>query len=145
MSSITGPGRKSLSPRRYSDRTGTRSAAAMRGGEGLVQIVMHHIKAEIAGPRDTARAFHIGAVAVDEAAALVHQPHDLADVLSNRPSVFGLVIMMPATVSSQAMRTASRSILPRASEGSSSAVKPAMVVEAGLVPWRSRDEDARTI
>ena len=43
--------------------------------------------------------------------------------------------MMPATVSSQAASTASRSTLPRASLGSSTAMKPAIVAEAGLVPW----------
>ena len=57
----------------------------MRGGEGLVQIVVHHVEAEIAGSRDAGQRVHVGAVAIDETAALVHQPHDLADVLLEQP------------------------------------------------------------
>ena len=53
----------------------------MRRGEGLVQIIMHHVEAEIAGTRDAGERVHVGAVAVDEPAASVHQPDDLFDVL----------------------------------------------------------------
>ena len=48
--------------------------------------------------------------------------------------VFGLVSIRPATDSSQAAVSASRSTLPLLSEGTSSTVRPAIVVEAGLVP-----------
>ncbi len=54
---------------------------------------------------------------------------------SKRPTVFGFVIMMPATVSSRAAASALRSILPSRPEGIVLVTKPAIVQEAGLVPW----------
>ena len=78
---ISGPGRKSSS--RADTPTGPEPgpAAAVRGREGLVQIVVHHVEAEIARPRDAGERIQVGAVAVDEAAAVVHEPHHLSDVL----------------------------------------------------------------
>jgi len=49
--------------------------------------------------------------------------------------VLGTVIIMPATVSSQAARSAARSTSPFSSEGNSTTSSPAMETVAGLVPW----------
>jgi hypothetical protein len=57
---------------------------------------------------------------------------------SNSPSVLGLVIIRPAICgprSATTWRSAARSMLPRASDGSSITSSPAMVTVAGLVPW----------
>ena len=54
---------------------------------------------------------------------------------SQRPSVFGLVIIRPAVSGPTAARSASRSQLPRASEGMVTTSKPAITAVAGLVPW----------
>ena len=77
-------------PRRDPDRPRARSAAAMGRGEGLVQIVVHHVEAEIARPRDAGKRVHIGAVAVDEPAAVMHQAHDLLDVLLEQAERVGI-------------------------------------------------------
>ena len=53
---------------------------------------------------------------------------------SNRPSVFGLVSIMPRTVSSHAALSAARSTLPRASDGICTICSPIMPAEAGFVP-----------
>jgi len=53
---------------------------------------------------------------------------------SNMPSVLGLVIINPTTVSSQAALSDFRSTFPRSSEGISSTSNPLIVVLAGLVP-----------
>jgi len=55
-------------------------------------------------------------------------------LLSNNPSVFGLVIIMPATSSSSTAATASGEITPRSFDLISTVVKPIEVTEAGLVP-----------
>ena len=54
--------------------------------------------------------------------------------MSKTPSVLGTVIIIPATVSSQAARSASRLTSPFSSDGSSTTCKPAIETVAGLVP-----------
>ena len=75
---IPGPGiLQPLQPRRRQERlqmllhrhrTAARAAAAMRRGERLVQIDVHHVDAEIARPRDAHQRIHIRAVHVDHGA-----------------------------------------------------------------------------
>jgi hypothetical protein len=72
---------KILEPCGYADRSRAGSAAAMGRREGLVQIVMHDVEAEIAGTHDADNGVHVGAVSVDQPAASVHKLHDLPDML----------------------------------------------------------------
>ena len=51
---------------------------------------MHHVEAEIARPRNAGQRIHIGAVAVDQPAAIVDQAHDLADVLLEQAERIGI-------------------------------------------------------
>ena len=52
-------------------RPGARAAAAMRGREGLVEVDVHRVDAEVAGPDPADDGVEIGAVAIDQAARLV--------------------------------------------------------------------------
>ena len=45
-----------------------------------MRIVVHHVGAEIAGPRDAEDGVHVGAVQIDQAALLVDQVGDLRDL-----------------------------------------------------------------
>ena len=56
-------------------------------------------------------------------------------LVSNSPRVLGCVSMKAARPSPAAACSASRSVLPDASEGSSTSLKPAIAADAGLVPW----------
>ena len=62
-------------------RTGARTAAAVRRREGLVQIEVHHVDAEIAGPRDADQRVHIGAVHVEHGALVVQDLGHAHDVV----------------------------------------------------------------
>ena len=62
----------------HGHRTRARTAAAVRRGEGLVQVQVHHVDAEIAGPRDADQRVHVGAVHVDQRALRVQDLGDLA-------------------------------------------------------------------
>ena len=53
---------------------------------------------------------------------------------SNRPSVFGLVSMSPATSSSTSFSSWPRSTSPRASDGTCTTVYPESATLAGFVP-----------
>ena len=64
-----------------SDRTGTGTAAAMRGGKCFMQVEVHDVDAEIARARDANESVHVGAVHIDEAAFVVHDAADFANVL----------------------------------------------------------------
>ena len=65
----------------HGHRTAARSAAAMRRRERLVQVQVHHIDAEIAGPRDADQRVHVGAVHVDHGALCVQNLGRVDDVL----------------------------------------------------------------
>ena len=69
----------------------------MRRREGLVQVDVHAVDAEIARPHAADDGVEVGAVAVEEGARLVHRRGDLDDLGSNRPQVLGLVSMIAAT------------------------------------------------
>ena len=63
------------------DRTDTRSAAAVRDGEGLVQVQVTDIAAEIARAGEAGQGVHVRAVDVDLAADRVNFVGDLGDGL----------------------------------------------------------------
>jgi hypothetical protein len=62
------------------DRADTRSAAAMRDAEGLVQVQVGHIAAELAGLRQAHERVEVGTVHVDLAAGRMDGVADLTDV-----------------------------------------------------------------
>ena len=53
----------------------------MRRRKGLVQVQVHHVDAEIAGPRDACQRVHVGAVHVEQRAALVQDFGNFRDAL----------------------------------------------------------------
>ena len=59
--------------------TGAGTAAAMRRGEGLVQVDVAGVKAHVAGAGNAEQRVQIGAVHVDEAADVVHELRDFGD------------------------------------------------------------------
>ena len=65
----------------HGDRTAARTAAAMRSRERLVQIDVHHVDAEIAGPRDAHQRVHVRAIHVNHGAFVVQNLGGLHDVL----------------------------------------------------------------
>ena len=52
----------------------------MRRGESLVQVQVHDIDAEVAGPRLADERVHVGAVHVEQAALSVHEFGDLVNL-----------------------------------------------------------------
>ena len=64
---------------RHRTRAGT--AAAVRRGESLVQVQVHHVHAEVAGTDFADQRVHVGAVHVEQAALGVHDFGDLVDLL----------------------------------------------------------------
>ena len=122
--------------RAHRDGAGAGTAGAVRAGERLVDVVVHHVDAEVAGPGDAEDGVHVGAVEVDQRRRVVDQLGDRRrSASSNRPSVFGLVIMNTAVRSSSLALRSSRSTRPRALLLMVTASKPAMAALAGLVPW----------
>ena len=73
-------GREGREARRQNDGAGARTAAAVRGGEGLVQINVHRVDAEIARTRQAGDRVEIGAVAIKIAAGVAYHLGDLGDV-----------------------------------------------------------------
>ena len=63
---------------------GARAAAAVRRREGLVQVQVHDVHAEIAGPRDAHQRVHVGAVHVEQRAVRVEHLGDFRDVAARR-------------------------------------------------------------
>ena len=51
---------------------------------------MHHVETEIAWSRNAGECVHVGAVAINETAARMHQPHHLSDVLLEQPERVGV-------------------------------------------------------
>ena len=75
-----GVGRNGSIRSEHGDRPGPRAAAAVRLGEGLVQVVVDDVEAHVAGPRDAHDRVQVGAVVVERGPRLVHDPRDLLDV-----------------------------------------------------------------
>ena len=71
---------------RQNHRTGARSAAAMRGGEGLVQVDVHRIDAQIPRPRLADDGVEVGAVAVEIGIGGVDGRGNLHDVPLEQPA-----------------------------------------------------------
>ncbi len=68
FSTTTGVGRNGSRIFLHGHRAGARTAAAVRRGEGLVQVQVHHVDAEVAGPRLADQRVHVGAVHVEQRA-----------------------------------------------------------------------------
>ena len=64
-----------------SDRPATRAPTAVRLRERLVQVEVHDVEAEVAGPGDAADRVQVRAVVVHQRAGLVKDPRDLLDSL----------------------------------------------------------------
>ena len=106
----------------------------MRDRERFVQVEVHHVEAEVAGADDAEQGVQVGAVAVHQAAAVVDDFDDFLDVFIEQAERVGLVSIMPTTVSSHWALSASKSTLPRASDGMTVMLMPNMPAEAGFVP-----------
>ena len=63
-----------------SNRTGTGTTTAMGGRKCFMQVEVHDVDAEIARVRNADERIHVGAVHVDEAASVVHDAADFANV-----------------------------------------------------------------
>ena len=66
--------------RRHRDRAGSRSAAAVGGGEGLVQVEVDDVEAHVARADNAEDRVQVGAVVVEEPAGVVDHLGDLDDV-----------------------------------------------------------------
>ena len=64
-----------------------------------MQVEVHHVDAEVAGPHFADQRVHVGAVHVEQRALGVQDVGDLVDLLSKTPSVLGLVSISAATSS----------------------------------------------
>ena len=64
----------------HADRAGAGAAAAVRGGEGLVQVDVHHVKAHIAGTDYAHYGVEVRTVVIEQTARLVDDLCDLFDV-----------------------------------------------------------------
>ena len=71
-------------------RPRSRTAAAVRRGKSFVQVQVHHVHAEIAGPRLADQRVHVGAVHVKQAAFGVHDVGDLVNVLLEHSQRIGI-------------------------------------------------------
>ena len=75
---------------RQHHRAGARAAAAVRGREGLVQVDVHGVDAEIAGPHAPDDGVEVGAVAIEVAARPVHRVGDVDDVVLEQAAGVGV-------------------------------------------------------
>ena len=64
---------------RHADRPHARTAAAVRDAERLVQVEVADVGADVTRAAEADLRVHVGAVHVDLAAVLVHDPADLPD------------------------------------------------------------------
>ena len=62
------------------NRPRSRTAGAVRPGERLVHVEVHHVAAEVARPRDAQNGVHVGAVDVHQPADLMDATRDLGDL-----------------------------------------------------------------
>ena len=77
----SGSGKKSAKCAATPTGPDARSAAAVRDGEGLVQVEVHQVEAQVARADDAEQGVQIRAVAIHQAAAAMHQLNHLFDVL----------------------------------------------------------------
>ena len=76
----TGAGQEGHERLAHTDRAGAGAAAAVRGGERLVQVHVHNVDPDAAHVGIAHDCIQVRAVAVDEAAAGVHEFGDFLDV-----------------------------------------------------------------
>ena len=76
--------------RRQHHRPGARAAAAMRRREGLVQVDVHGVDAEIAGPHLADDGVEVGAVGIEVGAGRVHRLGDRHHVALEQPAGVGV-------------------------------------------------------
>ena len=74
---------------RHADRAHARAAAAVRDAEGLVQVQVADVGADVAGAAEADLGVEVGAVHVDLAAVGVDDLADLRMASSNTPCVEG--------------------------------------------------------
>ena len=74
----------------HPDRAGAGSAAAVRDSEGLVQVEVHQVDAQVTGADDAEQRVQVGAVTVDQAAAIVHDLDHFFYVLIEQPQRIGV-------------------------------------------------------
>ena len=74
----------------HTHRARARPAAAVRRAEGLVQVEVHDVEAQLGRLGDPDDRVQVGAVAVDQPAGLVHQPGDLQHVLLEEAQRVGI-------------------------------------------------------
>ena len=65
----------------HADRAHSGPAAAVRNAEGLVQIQVAHVEADVARPHQTHHGIHVGAIHIDLTAVCVDQRADVAHAL----------------------------------------------------------------
>ncbi len=120
----------------HGDGAGAGTAGAVRAGERLVDVVVHHVDAEIAGPGDAENGVHVGAVEIDQAARRVHQLGDGRDLLVEQAERVRIgnhehgraVVELGLEVVEIDQAAGSLLLMATASN-------PAMAALAGLVPW----------
>ena len=64
----------------HADRTRARTAPAVRRREGLVQVDVQDVGADVTRTRDPAKGIHVRAVDIDEPTLLVHRLRDRSDL-----------------------------------------------------------------
>jgi hypothetical protein len=73
----------------HAHRAHARAAAAVRNAEGLVQVQVAHVAAELARRGHADQRVHVGAVDVHAAAVLCTSSHSSFTRVSNTPCVLG--------------------------------------------------------
>src|SRR5690606_1374740 len=76
--------------RRQHDRTRAGTAAAVWRGEGLVQVDVHSVDAQVAGADPADDGVEVGSVAVEVGARFVGQAADLQDVALEQAAGVGV-------------------------------------------------------
>src|SRR5208283_3492843 len=75
-----GPGKELRELLHHAYSAGAGAAAAVRRGEGLVEVEVHDVDAHQAGPGHAENGVEVRTVAVDEAPRLVHETRDLQEI-----------------------------------------------------------------
>ena len=63
------------------DGTASGTATAVRSGEGLVEVEVHHIDAAVAGFENAEQGVHVRAVAINQPAGFVDDADDFGGIL----------------------------------------------------------------
>ena len=76
--------------RLHADRPHAGTAAAMGNAEGLVEIEVANIRAQLAGSAEAYQRVHIGAIQIDLAAMIMNDRADIADRALEHPVCRGI-------------------------------------------------------